>query len=370
MKISTTLIPLAYKISRDVYDGKLKKSEGAKLLSKNEQMNINSAQDYITNFRCLMNGEVFYRTLNTASMDYFFSNILKDYGKAYLRKPLFALIQHIQYYERQQQVNMRSMWNNYDQYALQAGHLLLVNNIEQLVVNLQTVESYLVRDNERQKAYDLIQKGICFVAYNLAGELKFAPSRFIGYINNNLEMHANNDIDGRETNIAISMILGNDPVADIILDKKYQEYCASLNINSRSTGSFGIERKFWMLNFEEDMSKVELTRDFPEGFMIERLHKVRERDPGLIELAKENFKAQHGKLICQICSFDFEEHYGDCGKDFIECHHTIPVSDMAPGHKSKVEEIALLCSNCHRMVHRKRPWLTMEKLSGLVKKKP
>jgi len=369
MKIPTTLIPLAYKISRDVYDGKLKKSEGAKLLSKNEQMNINSAQDYISNFRCLMNGEVFYRTLNTASMEYFFSNMVKDYGEAYLRKPLFALMQHIQYYEGQQQVNMLAMRDIYDRYAQHVNHLLLINNLEQLIVNIQTVESYLARDNERQKTLDLIKKGICFVAYNFGGELKFAPSRFIGYINNNLELHANDQIDGRETNPAISRLLGNDPVADALLDKKYQEYCASLNINSRSTGSFGIERKFWILNFEEGDSQIELTRDFPEGVMIERLHKVRERDPRLIEQAKSNFKAQHGKLICQICSFDFEEHYGDCGKDFIEGHHTKPVSEMVPGYKSKPEEIALLCSNCHRMVHRRRPWLTMEKLAEVLMKK-
>ncbi|OMP75673.1 hypothetical protein BW716_28950 [[Flexibacter] sp. ATCC 35208] len=257
----------------------------------------------------------------------------------------------------------------YDRYTQKASYLLLINNLEQLIVNIQTVESYLAGDNERQKTLDLIQKGICFVAYNFGGKLKFAPSRFIGYINNNLELHANNQIDGRETNPAISRLLGNDPVADTLLDEKYQEYCASLNINSRSTGSFGVERKFWILNFEEGDSQIELTRDFPEGVMIERLHKVRERDPWLVELAKSNFKAQHGKLICQICSFDFEEHYGDCGKDFIEGHHTKPVSEMVPGYKSKPEEIALLCSNCHRMVHRKRPWLTMAKLAEVLRKK-
>jgi predicted HNH restriction endonuclease len=72
--------------------------------------------------------------------------------------------------------------------------------------------------------------------------------------------------------------------------------------------------------------------------------------------------------MCQICEFDFENIYGAIGRDFIEGHHTIPVSQMEDGHVTKPEEIALLCANCHRMVHKKRPWLTMNKLNSLLKK--
>jgi putative restriction endonuclease len=58
----------------------------------------------------------------------------------------------------------------------------------------------------------------------------------------------------------------------------------------------------------------------------------------------------------------------DIGIDFIEGHHIIPVSEMAPDHKTKPEEIALLCSNCHKMIHKRRPWLGMDQLKDLVKK--
>jgi putative restriction endonuclease len=43
------------------------------------------------------------------------------------------------------------------------------------------------------------------------------------------------------------------------------------------------------------------------------------------------------------------------------------VSEIKPGEKTKNEDLALLCSNCHRIVHRKKPWLSVEKLSELIR---
>jgi putative restriction endonuclease len=63
---------------------------------------------------------------------------------------------------------------------------------------------------------------------------------------------------------------------------------------------------------------------------------------------------------------DFEKKYGERGKDFIEAHHTIPVSEMVPGQNTKVEDIALVCSNCHKILHRTRPWLSMKRLKEIL----
>lgn len=70
--------------------------------------------------------------------------------------------------------------------------------------------------------------------------------------------------------------------------------------------------------------------------------------------AKSRYKDKHWKLICEIYIFDFEDRYGELGKDFIDGHHTIPVSDLNKWDKTKVEYIVLVCSNCHKMLHRKR----------------
>ncbi len=62
-------------------------------------------------------------------------------------------------------------------------------------------------------------------------------------------------------------------------------------------------------------------------------------------------------IVCEACGFDFGKVYGDVGRNFIEAHHMKPVSEMKEGDKTQIEDMAMLCSNCHRMVHRIRPWI-------------
>ena len=104
--------------------------------------------------------------------------------------------------------------------------------------------------------------------------------------------------------------------------------------------------------------------EFPEGGEVERKHKARERNQALIKRAKDRFKQTHGRLYCQICRFDFSLKYGEIGNDFIEAHHTVPISSGEI--KTRVKDIAMVCSNCHKMLHRKRPWLKMKQLKRLI----
>lgn len=57
--------------------------------------------------------------------------------------------------------------------------------------------------------------------------------------------------------------------------------------------------------------------------------------------------------VCQVCGMNFEERYGDIGKDFIEVHHLNPIA-QTDGEHALDPEIGLvpLCSNCHSMIHR------------------
>jgi len=54
------------------------------------------------------------------------------------------------------------------------------------------------------------------------------------------------------------------------------------------------------------------------------------------------------------------------GEDFIECHHTRPLSELLKERPTRIGEIALVCSNCHRMLHRRRPWLGIHELSAII----
>jgi 5-methylcytosine-specific restriction protein A len=104
-----------------------------------------------------------------------------------------------------------------------------------------------------------------------------------------------------------------------------------------------------------------------EGKVLTRLHRSRERDRRIVKLRKDKALREHGTLHCEACGFNFSSQYGKRGSGFIECHHTKPVSMLKPGEKTKLVELALLCANCHRMVHVRRPWMTVDELRELLR---
>jgi hypothetical protein len=88
-----------------------------------------------------------------------------------------------------------------------------------------------------------------------------------------------------------------------------------------------------------------------------------------IDQAKKiSILAKYNKLNCEACDFNFNEFYGERGNGYIECHHLLPVSQMSINHKTKLDDLCLLCSNCHRIIHRKTPWLTLKELKAIIKK--
>jgi 5-methylcytosine-specific restriction enzyme A len=105
-----------------------------------------------------------------------------------------------------------------------------------------------------------------------------------------------------------------------------------------------------------------------EGRILTRLHRTRERSRKLIEKKKAMALKAQGCLKCEACGFDFKETYGSRGVAFIEAHHTKPVHTLVSGDKTRLEDLVLLCSNCHRMVHVQRPWLAIAELRQLVRR--
>jgi hypothetical protein len=108
--------------------------------------------------------------------------------------------------------------------------------------------------------------------------------------------------------------------------------------------------------------------EFPEGNVLYRLHRFHERCGDLPRRAKKLALKKNGKLVCVACGFDFHATYGPVGDGFIECHHTVPVSELKDGMKTKLADVVLVCSNCHRMLHRRRPWLGIKELKFLLNK--
>lgn len=108
----------------------------------------------------------------------------------------------------------------------------------------------------------------------------------------------------------------------------------------------------------------------PEGRILTYQHQRRERNRKLVEKRKMQALKQHGHLCCEACGFDFATRYGGRGQGFIECHHTRPVHMLRPGDLTRLTDLALLCANCHRMIHAARPWLTISELKACLRSFP
>lgn len=89
-----------------------------------------------------------------------------------------------------------------------------------------------------------------------------------------------------------------------------------------------------------------------EGEVLLRQHRLRERDRALVSKKKEQAFRRDGVLQCEACGFIFGEVYGELGEGFIECHHTTPLAHLRPGQITRLQDLALVCANCHRMLHR------------------
>lgn len=124
----------------------------------------------------------------------------------------------------------------------------LVTTWDQIAANLLEVERVRgPRSGSEYRDYlSLVKLGTCFLPYTSSTELAFAPSRFIGYVENTLQKHAANARkDGRLTTPAISAILGRNPEPDDALENQYVAFCHSLGFEARRSGNFGAKRKFW-----------------------------------------------------------------------------------------------------------------------------
>lgn len=109
-----------------------------------------------------------------------------------------------------------------------------------------------------------------------------------------------------------------------------------------------------------DVANVSAT----EGRELLRLHRTRERKPRLAARKKRQVLNQTGRLACEACGFDFAAEYGELGVGFAECHHTQPLA-QAGERQTALGDLAVVCANCHRMLHR-RPWRTVAQLRELL----
>lgn len=116
---------------------------------------------------------------------------------------------------------------------------------------------------------------------------------------------------------------------------------------------------------EADLDSILAEEGLFEGKKGQRFITYYERNPKL----RSKAIIIHG-FKCMACGFDFEEKYGERGSKFIEVHHLMPVSSLEEESMVDPEkEMVVVCSNCHRMIHRKKDEvLSLEELKEIIQK--
>ncbi len=110
---------------------------------------------------------------------------------------------------------------------------------------------------------------------------------------------------------------------------------------------------------------VDPEEEFREGQRKLRIHHDIERNTKAIRQKKALVLEEAECLLCEVCDFDFCETYGEIGHGFAECHHRTPIHTLTEESILTLDQLAIVCSNCHRMLHRS-PFLTVEELRDLL----
>jgi 5-methylcytosine-specific restriction protein A len=89
------------------------------------------------------------------------------------------------------------------------------------------------------------------------------------------------------------------------------------------------------------------------GWIKLRLHFLLERESKMVQAKRNEALIRRGRLECEVCGFVFANAYGGHGAGFIECHDRRAFSTLDPTGDLdvSVEDLAVVCANCHRMLH-------------------
>lgn len=101
-----------------------------------------------------------------------------------------------------------------------------------------------------------------------------------------------------------------------------------------------------------------------EGGKHLKSHLVRERDPSLVAAKKRLVKKLYGYLSCECCGLSSKSFPRKLGDSCFEAHHKNPISGMKEDSNTRLDDLAILCANCHRMAHSTVPLISIGDLAG------
>ena len=104
-----------------------------------------------------------------------------------------------------------------------------------------------------------------------------------------------------------------------------------------------------------------------EGRILTRIHVYKERDQNFARQVREyHLSHSGGVLACESCAFVPRQTYGVAGNRCIELHHKVPIAELQPDSVTTIDDMALVCASCHRVVHSRTPCYTIEEMRTMI----
>jgi hypothetical protein len=106
-----------------------------------------------------------------------------------------------------------------------------------------------------------------------------------------------------------------------------------------------------------------------EGEALRRMSIHRKREWELRSAKIADTLRRQGRLQCEVpgCGFDFLRVYGDLGRGYAHVHHLHPLARADEPRRTRLADLAVVCANCHAMIHRGGECRDM---SSLLAKRP
>ncbi|MDP4006710.1 EVE domain-containing protein [Methylobacterium sp. NEAU K] len=162
--------------------------------------------------------------------------------------------------------------------------------------------------------------------------------------------------------VAVSYIPLPHPLWD---DGEYGAMISSLNAARARGGTvFTLSPEQWRALKAAGLERDDADDDEKLFSVVERKRYREHRRIERASTAAAEVKRVRG-FTCEACGFAFGDMYGDLGSEFIEAHHLHPLASLSEGEEIRfgINDFAVLCSNCHRMIHR---WHDPSDLEGFA----
>lgn len=107
-----------------------------------------------------------------------------------------------------------------------------------------------------------------------------------------------------------------------------------------------------------------------EGEMRTLFVAHRKRERSLREKKLQDVLDRLNRLRCEVkaCRFDFLTAYGPLGHGFAHVHHLKPLSAAQGVTRTSLADLAVVCANCHAMIHRHGQTRSLEEVSRMIQR--